>query len=103
MRRLLLLLRRRAQSATIRAVRKSRFFPRTIVNRLGEDEELRTASTDAEVLVYFPVGLDTLYQIEPWLSTVEGLHAAHPVLFVCQDSRVAARLRSSSRVPVLTI
>src|SRR3954453_540653 len=103
MRRLLLLLRRRAQSATIRAVRKSRFFPRTIVNRLGEDEELRSARTDAEVLVYFPGALDTLYQIEPWLPTFERLHAAHPVVIVCQDSRVAGRLRSTSRVPVLTI
>src|SRR3954453_19418506 len=99
MRRLLLLLRRRAQSATIRAVRRSRFFPRTIVNRLGEDEQLRESRTDAEVLVYFPGALDTLYQIEPWLPTFEGLHTTHPVVIVCQDSRGAGRLRARSAVP----
>jgi hypothetical protein len=103
MRRLLLDLRRRAQSATIRTIRKSRFFPRTVVNRLGEDEQLGSSRTDAEVLVYFPGALDTLYQIEPWLPTFEAVHAAHPLVIVCQDSRVAARLRSLTPAPVLTI
>ena len=103
MRRLLIDLRRRAQSATIRAIRKSRFFPRTIVNRLGEDDRLTDARTDAQVLVYFPGALDTLYQIEPWLPTFEGVHRVHRAVVVCQDSRVAAHLGSLSTIPVLTI
>ena len=58
---------------------------------------------DAEVLVYFPGALDTTYQITPWLPTFEALHRVHPVVVVCQDSRVAELLAGSSAVPVVTI
>jgi hypothetical protein len=73
------------------------------VNRLGDDERLATARTDAAVMVYFPGALDTLYQIEPWLPTFEALHRVHRVVVVCQDSRVAAHLRDTSALPVLTV
>ena len=54
-------------------------------------------------MVYFPGAVDTLYQIEPWLPTFAALHAEHRTVIVCQDSRVAARLRAVGGVPVLTI
>src|SRR4051812_41286006 len=54
-------------------------------------------------MVYFPGALDTLYQITPWLPTFEALHAVHPVVVVCQDSRVADELRRAGGLPVLTI
>src|SRR3954452_4913186 len=102
-RRLLLALRWRAQRAVLRRVRASRVFPRTLVNRLGEDERLQDARTDAEVMVYFPGAVDTMYQITPWVPTFEAVHAVRPVLIVCQDSRVAAELRSTSQLPVLVV
>lgn len=103
MRRLLLDLQRRAQSQVLRSVRRSRLFPRTVVDRLGDDDRLGRASTDAAVMVYFPGAIDTLYQIDPWLPTFEALHTALRVVMVCQDSRVARHLRDHSPIPVLTV
>lgn len=102
-RRLLLNARRRAQSAVLRRLRRSRFFPRTVVDRRGEDLALATARFDAAVMVYFPGALDTTYQITPWLPTFEAVHRAHRLVLVCQDSRVAAMLRRDSSFPVVTI
>lgn len=102
-RRWVLKLRRRAQSALIARLRRSRFFPRTIPDRRGQDVAMAAARFDAEVLVYFPGALDTTYQITPWLPTFAALHSAHPVVIVCQDSRVADLLARSSTVPVVTI
>ena len=102
-RRLLLNVRRGLQSAVLRRLRRSRLFPRTIPDRQGADASLGSARFDAEVMVYFPGALDTLYQITPWLPTFEALHRAHRVVVVCQDSRVAAVLRRGGTFPVLTI
>jgi hypothetical protein len=102
-RRLLLDLRRRAQTNILKRLRRSRLFPRTLVDRQGDDERLGDARTDAPVMVYFPGALDTLYQITPWLPTFEALSAVHRVLVVCQDSRVAAELRSAAKLEVLTV
>jgi hypothetical protein len=102
-RRLLLNLRRRAQSAVLRAIRRSRFFPWTIPDRRGEDATIASSRFDAEVMVYFPGALDTMYQITPWLPTFEALHRVHPVVVVCQDSRVARLLTDRSGLQVVTI
>lgn len=103
MRRFLLDARRRAQTVAIRAVRASPVFPEALVDRLGEDDRLHDSRTDARVMLYFPGALDTLYQVSPWLPTLEAVHAAHGAVVICQDSRVAARLRAATAVPVLTI
>jgi len=96
-------LRRQLQSRVIRSVRESRFFPRTMSNRLGQDEQLAGSAFDSTVIVYFPDALDTLYQITPWLPAFEALHADQRVTIVCQDSRVAAQLATLSTIPVATI
>jgi hypothetical protein len=100
---LLVKLRRRLQSSVIRTIRQSRFFPRTMTNRLGDDESLAGTGIDATVLLYYPDSLDNLYQVTPWLPALEALHAELPVAIVCQDSRVTARFRELTDVPVLTI
>jgi hypothetical protein len=102
-RRLLIELRRRAQTRVLRSLRRSRFFPRTVVDRQGDDARLDAGRVDASVLVYFPGALDTVYQIAPWLPTFEAVHRAHGAVIVCQDSRVAAELRAAAEVPVLTV
>lgn len=96
-------LRRRAQSRAIRAARRSRFFPRTIVNRLGEDADFGDRSIDASVIVYFPGALDTVYQITPWLPTFEAVHRTHGLAIICQDSRVTDELRTRTAADVFTI
>lgn len=103
MRRLLTDLRRRAQTSVLRTLRRSPVFPRTLVDRQGEDTTLAAASVDAEVMVYFPGAPDTVYQIVPWLPTFAAVHAKHRTVIVCQDSRVAATLRAAAPVPVVTI
>ena len=95
-------LRRRAQSAGIRAVRRSRFFPRSLVDRLGDDAAYAGRGLDGRVMVFFPGPPDQLYQLLPWLPTLQAVHAALGVTVVCQDSRVAALLRGRTAVPVVT-
>jgi hypothetical protein len=102
MRRTLHGLRRRAQSAGIRAVRRSRFFPRSMIDRVGDDAAYADRGLDARVIVYFPGPPDQLYQLLPWLPTLEAVDRAHRVAIVCQDSRVAAALKERTRVDVVT-
>jgi hypothetical protein len=98
-----LVAQRRLQRWLLATVRRSRFFPRTIVNRQGDDDHLAGQSLDESVMIYFPGALDTLYQILPWLEPFEELHKVHPVVIVCQDSRVADRVRARTAMRVLTI
>jgi hypothetical protein len=102
MRRSLHGLRRRAQSRAIRVVRRSRYFPRSLVDRIGDDAALPSGRIDARVIVFFPGPPDQLYQLLPWLPTLEAVDAAHGVAVVCQDSRVAAALRERTGVQVVT-
>lgn len=102
-RRLLIDLRRRTQTTVLRVLRRSRVFPRTLVDRQGDDARLARASVDAAVMVYFPGAPDTLYQLLPWLPTVDAVHDAHGAVVVCQDSRVAQAVRDRARTPVLTV
>ncbi len=102
-RRLLIDLRRRAQTAVLRVLRRSPVFPRTLVDRQGDDARLARDSIDAAVMVYFPGAPDTLYQLLPWLPTFDAVHDAHRAVVVCQDSRVARAVRERARVPVLTV
>jgi hypothetical protein len=95
-------LRRRAQSRAIRAVRRSRFFPRSMIDRLGDDVTFAEGRLDGRVIVFFPGPPDQLYQLLPWLPTLEAVDAAHGVTVVCQDSRVAEELRGRTRVRVVT-
>jgi hypothetical protein len=94
-------LRRRAQSRAIKAVRRSRFFPLSMIDRLGDDATLTDGRLDGRVIVFFPGPPDQLYQLLPWLPTLEALDAAQGVTVVCQDSRVAAGLRERTGVRVV--
>lgn len=96
-------LRRRAQTSVLRTLRSSPVFPKTLVDRQGEDARLGSASLDAEVMVYFPGAPDTLYQVVPWLPTFEAVHARCRTVVICQDSRVAAAIRRLCTVPVVTV
>ncbi len=84
-------------------LRRSRFFPVTIPDRLGDDDALAGTSLRHSVLVYFPETQESLYQLLPWLDALVALDRAAPVVVVCQDSRTAARVRSASGLDVLTI
>ncbi|GAA2753264.1 CDP-glycerol glycerophosphotransferase family protein [Amnibacterium kyonggiense] len=95
-------LRRRAQSRAILAVRRSRFFPQSMIDRLGDDAAYADRRLDARVIVFFPGPPDQLYQLLPWLPTLEAVDAALGVAVVCQDSRVAEAIRERTTVQVVT-
>ena len=94
---------RAVQRWGINRLRRSRFFPVTIPDKLGDDDRLAGTTLRHRVLVYFPDTQESLYQILPWLPAFEALDEQAPVVIVCQDSRTAAALRRSTDVDVLTI
>ena len=69
-----------------------------MIDRLGDDATLEGGRLDGRVIVFFPGPPDQLYQLLPWLPTLEALDAAHGRRIVCQDSRVAGALRERTRV-----
>ena len=83
--------------------RRSRFFPVTIPDRLGQDDELAGTSLPHRVVVFFPDTLESLYQLRPWLPALEALDARARTVVVCQDSRTARAVREASSLDVLTI
>ncbi|MGT2426993.1 CDP-glycerol glycerophosphotransferase family protein [Amnibacterium kyonggiense] len=95
-------LRRRAQSRAILAVRRSRFFPQSMIDRLGDDAAFADGRLAARVIVFFPGPPDQLYQLLPWLPTLEAVDAALGAAIVCQDSRVAGAIRERTGVQVVT-
>src|SRR5699024_4702658 len=70
---------------------------------LGDDEALREATLDGEVVVYFPDTVDSLYQLRSWYGPLQELHRAQGVTIVCMDSRAAAKIRAEVPLPVVTI
>lgn len=83
--------------------RRSRFFPVTIPDKLGQDDELAGKSLPHRVVVFFPDTLESLYQLRPWLPALEALDARARTVVVCQDSRTARAVREASSLDVLTI
>lgn len=83
--------------------RRSRFFPVTIPDRLGQDDELAGTSLPHRVVVFFPDTLESLYQLRPWLPALEALDRVARTAVVCQDSRTARAVREASSLDVLTI
>jgi len=96
-------LKRRLRNRLVQAVRRSKYFPVTIPDRLGDDDALAGQSLPDKVIVYFPDTAESLYQLEPWFAPLRALNDALPTVVICQDSRTAARIRANSGLRVLTI
>ncbi|MBP2408860.1 hypothetical protein JOF44_001763 [Brachybacterium fresconis] len=96
-------LRRRVRSLGGKLLRRYRLLPGGMPDGLGDDEALRGASLDGEVVVYFPDTVDSLYQLRSWYGPLRELHAAQGVTVVCMDSRTAATIREESALPTVTI
>lgn len=96
-------LRRRARSVGGKLLRRLRLLPGGMPDGIGEDDALRDATLDGEVVVYFPDTPDSLYQLRSWYGPLRELHRAQGVTVVCMDSRTAAALRAESGLPVVTI
>ncbi|APX32946.1 glycosyl transferase [Brachybacterium sp. P6-10-X1] len=96
-------LRRRVRSLGGKLLRRYRLLPGGMPDGLGDDEALRGASLDGEVIVYFPDTIDSLYQLRSWYGPLRELDAAQGVTIVCMDSRTAAAIREESSLTTVTI
>jgi hypothetical protein len=83
--------------------RRTPFFPQSMPDKIGEDAALEGSSLDAEILLFFPDAPEALYQLEPWYEALMALHAEHPLVVVCQDSRAARAIAERTGLPVRTI
>lgn len=96
-------LRQRLRSAGGKLLRRYRLLPGGMPDGLGDDDALREATLDGEVVVYFPDTVDSLYQLRSWYGPLQELHRTQGVTIVCMDSRAAARIRAEVPLPVVTI
>src|SRR5699024_1199235 len=96
-------LRQRLRSAGGKLLRRYRLLPGGMPDGLGDDEALREATLDGEVVAYFPDTVDSLYQLRSWYGPLQELHRAQGVTIVCMDSRAAAKIRAEVPLPVVTI
>lgn len=86
----------------IRCIRRSRFLPVGMPDKRADVDRLDQALI-ARVIVYFPTGQDTLYQLRPWLPAFRELHSVHPVTLVFKDSRTARIVHAESGLDCLTL
>lgn len=93
---------RRLQLWAIARLRRSRFLPAGMPDKLTDADRLGRAFTQ-QVLLYFPTTADSLYQLRPWLPALEALDAQHPVVCVFKDSRTARIVRAESRLDCVTL
>ncbi|MEO6471837.1 MAG: CDP-glycerol glycerophosphotransferase family protein [Aeromicrobium sp.] len=93
---------RRLQLWAIARLRRSRFLPVGIPDKQTDQHRLGRAFRQ-EILVYFPTGQDSLYQLRPWYHALAELDAAHSVVVVFKDSRTAAVVASESSLDCVTL
>ncbi|WP_050812605.1 CDP-glycerol glycerophosphotransferase family protein [Brachybacterium squillarum] len=96
-------LQRRLRSAGGQVLRRLHLLPGGQPDGLGDDDKLRDAALDGEVIVYFPDTTDSLYQLRTWYGPLQELHGTQGVTVVCMDSRTAAAIRAETELPVITV
>ena len=92
---------RRVRRGAGRLIRRLGLVPAGQPDGLGEDAALAGSRFTETVLAIYPDAPANLYQLRLWLPTLEGLGL--PTAVVAQDSRVAAALRTETRLPVYAI
>lgn len=95
-------LRRRLQLWLIARLRASRVWPLGLADKQTDENRLGTA-LPATIMVFFSTGVDSLYQLRPWLPALKRLNDVHQVSIVFRDSRAAAAIRSESGLDCLTL
>lgn len=93
---------RRLQLRAIGRLRRSRFLPVGMPDKLTDEPRLGTPFSQ-QVMVYFPTPQDSLYQLRPWYHALKTLDEIHPVVCVFKDSRTAAVVRSETGLDCVTL
>jgi hypothetical protein len=92
----------RARIWAIGRLRRSRFLPTGMPDKLADEHRLGRAFSQP-VMLYFPTPQDSLYQLRPWYHALEALNAIHPVVAVFKDSRTAAVVRRETTLDCVTL
>ena len=93
---------RRLQLWAIARLRRSRFLPVGIPDKVADDHRLGQAFAQP-VLLYFATTRDSLYQLRPWYPALVALDAEHRVVAVFRDSRTAAVVRAETGLDCVTL
>ncbi len=93
---------RRFQLWAIARLRRSRFLPAGIPDKVADVGRLGVPVTQP-IMLFFATVQDSLYQIRPWYEALEALNARQPVIAVFKDSRTAAVVRAESGLDCVTI
>lgn len=93
---------RRLQLWTIARLRRSRFLPAGMPDKLTDESRL-ARPFEQQVMVYFPTPQDSLYQLRPWYRALHALDDVHPIVCVFKDSRTAALVRAEAGFDCVTL
>ncbi len=93
---------RRLQLWAIGRLRRSRFLPSGMPDKLTDEDRVGRPFTQ-QVMLYFPTTLDSLYQLRPWLPALRALDAQHSIVCVFKDSRTARVVRDETGFDCVTL
>ena len=93
---------RRLQLWAIARLRRSRFLPIGMPDKVADEHRLGQAFAQP-VLLYFATAQDSLYQLRPWYHALSALDAEHRVVAVFRDSRTAAIVRAETGLDCVTL
>lgn len=93
---------RRLQLWAIARLRRSRFLPIGMPDKVADEHRLGQAFSQP-VLLYFATAQDSLYQLRPWYPALASLDTVHPVIAVFKDSRTAAVVRAETSLDCITL
>lgn len=92
----------RLERLAIRAARASRWWPERLPDKRADRCRLGGRLT-ASVILFFPTGADTLYQLRPWLGVLGAVDRRFGLTIVFRDSRAAASVAEESGLDCLTL
>ncbi len=95
-------LTRRLQLWAIKRLRRSRFLPVGMPDKVTDEDRLGKPFTQ-QVMVYFPTAKDSLYQLRPWFHALKALNDVHPIVCVFKDSRSAKVVRKETDFDCVTL
>ncbi|KAA1399976.1 CDP-glycerol glycerophosphotransferase family protein [Aeromicrobium ginsengisoli] len=93
---------RRLQLWAIGRLRRSRFLPVGMPDKLTDEARLGMPFTQ-QVMLYFPTPQDSLYQLRPWYHALKALDEVHPIVCVFKDSRTAKVVRAETGLDCVTL
>lgn len=93
---------RRRQLGAIARLRRSRFLPVGMPDKLTDEARLGKPFAQ-QIMIYFPTSQDSLYQLRPWYHALNALDETHPLVCVFKDSRTAAVVRAETGFDCATL